>query len=163
MPTKSQHLQIRVTPEQKAALRRAAHGAGLGLSAYVLSQALPAYRLRFAELLQALQNERGRRFALAELNDLLSQLTPGELREAYVEAPPSELPPYWKNYVAAMIEQAAQAKKIAPPDWVRQIEPLAEPHFVTPMKSLRTHLLRASPVPFRRRNIFVDSTVGDRV
>jgi len=25
------------------------------------------------------------------------------------------------------------------------------------------HLLRAAPVPFKRRNIFIDSSVGDRV
>ncbi len=28
---------------------------------------------------------------------------------------------------------------------------------------LRTYLLRSSPVAFKRRNLFVDATVGDRV
>jgi hypothetical protein len=28
---------------------------------------------------------------------------------------------------------------------------------------LRAHLLRVSPTAFRRRNLFVDATVGDRV
>jgi hypothetical protein len=43
------------------------------------------------------------------------------------------------------------------------VPPLDEPHFATPLRGLRLHLLRASPVAFKRRNIFVDSSVGDRV
>ncbi len=62
-----------------------------------------------------------------------------------------------------MVERAAQAKRVAPPEWVRGIVPLDTPHFMTPMVSLRLHLLRSSPVPFKRRNIFVDSGIGTRV
>ena len=35
--------------------------------------------------------------------------------------------------------------------------------FASELKSLRLHLLTKSPAPFRRRNLFVDSTLGDRV
>jgi hypothetical protein len=105
----------------------------------------------------------GRRFALAELNDLLAKLTRAELSGALRDAPRLDLSPYWKNYVAAMVEQAAHLKTIPAPRWLSDIEPLAEPHFAGGLASLRLHLLRASPVPFRRRNIFVDSAVGDRV
>jgi hypothetical protein len=35
--------------------------------------------------------------------------------------------------------------------------------FGTPIESLRLHLLTASPPAFRRRRIFIDATVGDRV
>ena len=62
-----------------------------------------------------------------------------------------------------MVEQAAAQKGVTPPPWLREIEPLVEPHFATPLAGLRLHLLRASPVPFRRRNIFVDTGVGGRV
>ena len=62
-----------------------------------------------------------------------------------------------------MVEQAADQKHLAPPAWVRDIVPLATPHFATPLKSLRMHLLQAAPVPFKRRNIFVDAGVGSRV
>jgi hypothetical protein len=36
------------------------------------------------------------------------------------------------------------------------------PFFATRLKSLRPHLLRTTPVAFRRRNIFADSTIGAR-
>lgn len=161
--TKAQQLQIRVTAAQKAALKRLARRAGQGVSAYVLSRALPSAALRFEELLRALGDEGERRFALAELNDLLAGLAPGELADAAADADLRGLAPYLQNYVAAMVERAAQQKGVAPPAWVRDVPPLEKPHFVTPLRSLRLHLLRASPVPFRRRNIFIDSSVGDRV
>ena len=160
---RTEQLQIRVTREEKAVIRRLARRAGQGVSAYVLSRALPENPLRFAELLRTLQDEGERRFALAELNDLLAGLTRSEFRESVAEAPDETLSTYLRNYVAAMVEQAAQQKGIWPPAWVGGIERLPEPHFVTPLASLRPHLLRASPVPFRKRNIFVDSGIGDRV
>lgn len=163
MSLKSRQLQIRVTPRQKATLKRLARGAGQDVSAYVLSRVLPAARLRFGELVQSLRNDGARRFALAELNDLLAGLAPIELPDAVAEAEMDGLSPYLQNYVAAMVEQAAHHKSVAPPAWVRGVAPLTEPHFATSLPGLRLHLLRAAPVPFRRRNIFVDSGVGDRV
>ena len=163
MGAKSEQLQIRVTPREKVALKRRARRAGQDVSVYVLARLLPAARLRFGELLRALGDERERRFALAELNDLLTGLAPVELRDAVAEADLRELSPYLRNYVAAMVEQAAHQKRVAPPAWVNGVEPLEEPRFGAPLSSLRLHLLRAAPVPFVRRNIFVDSAVGDRV
>jgi uncharacterized protein (DUF1778 family) len=163
MSAKTQQLQIRVTPEQKVALKRQARRAGQSVSTYVLTRALPAARHRFDELLRALRDEEQRRFALAELSDLLAGLTPVELPDAVVEAELRGLSPYLQNYVAAMVEQAAHQKNVDPPAWVRDVEPMDEPHFAVSLSSLRLHLLRAAPVPFKRRNIFVDSAVGDRV
>ncbi len=160
---RTEQLQIRVTREEKAALKSLARRAGQGVSAYVLSRALPENQVRFAELLRALQDEGERRFALAELNDLLAGLTRSEFRESVGEAPDETLSPYLRNYVAAMVEQAARQKGVSPPAWVGGVEPLPEPHFAVPLPSLRPHLLRASPVPFRKRNIFVDSGIGERV
>lgn len=162
MGTKSEQLQIRVTPQEKVALKRQARLAGQDVSVYVLARLLPAARLRFSELLRALAGIE-HRFALAELNDLLAGLGPGELREAVAEAELRELSAYLRNYVAAMVELAAHRKQVAPPVWVNEVEPLEEPHFAVPLSKLRLHLLQASPVPFARRNIFVDSSVGDRV
>lgn len=160
---KTQQLQIRVTPEQKSALARLARRAGQDVSAFVLSRALPSASLRLGEILSALGDPDRWRFALAELNDLLTGLAPRELGEVAGDADLGGLSPYLQNYVAAMVELAAHQKGVAPPDWVRDVRPLEEPHFATPLEGLRLHLLRASPVPFRRRNIFVDSSVGDRV
>ena len=160
---KTEQLQIRATHKEKAALKRLARRAGQGVSAYVLSRALPENQLRYAELQRALQDEGEGRFALAELSDLLVDLTRSEFRDSVGEPPDEALSPYLRNYVAAMVEQAAQRKGISPPTWVGDVGPLPEPHFAVPLPSLRPHLLRVSPVPFRKRNIFVDSGIGDRV
>jgi hypothetical protein len=62
-----------------------------------------------------------------------------------------------------MVEVAAHQAGVLPPSWAEEVEPLAHPAFIDPSLRLRAHLLTASPPPFRRRNIFIDSTVGDRV
>ena len=161
--TKTRQLQIRVTPEQKAALGRLARRAGQDVSSFVLSRVLPSAALRFGELLRALAEGDRERSTLAELNDLLAELAPGELPEVTGSAELHGLSPLLRSYVAAMVEQAAYQKHVAPPAWVREIPPLEEPHFVTRLEGLRLHLLQSSPVPFKRRNIFIDSSVGDRV
>ena len=120
-------------------------------------------RMRFAGLLEALRIDGQPSFALAELNDLLSGLTSGELCSAVEHADLTGLTPYLQNYVAAMVELAAQRRDVPPPAWVRDVEPLEEPRFATPLASLRLHLLRSAPIPFKRRNIFIDSSIGDRV
>jgi uncharacterized protein (DUF1778 family) len=163
MPAKTEQLQIRVTPQQKMALKRLADAAGRDVSSYVLSRLVPPEQDRFADVLRALETEADRRFALAELNDFLHACPPIVFREAVGRADLGDLSPYLQNYVAAMVEQAADQKHLAPPAWVGDIAPLDAPHFATRMKSLRLHLLQAAPVPFKRRNIFVDAGVGARI
>jgi len=165
MTSKCRQLQIRVTAAQKAALKRLARGAGQDVSAYVLSRALPDARVRFGEVIRALRDGEDHRFVLAELNDLLSGQTRAQLTDVVAVAPREMegLPPRLQNYVAAMVEQAAYQRDVPPPSWVRDVVPLEEPYFAAPLRSLRLHLLRAAPVPFKRRNIFVDSGVGARV
>lgn len=119
---------------------------------------------QFARLLEALRDDDQPGFALAELNDLLSGLTSGELYRTVEHADLTGLTPYLRNYVAAMVELAAHRRDVPPPAWVRAVEPMEmEPRFATPLPSLRLYLLRTSPVPFKRRNIFIDSSIGDRV
>jgi len=132
-------------------------------AATMLSRALPDARLRFLRLLEALRDDEQPGFVLAELNDLLSGLTAGEMRVAVEHAELAGLTPYLRNYVAAMVELSAHRLDVPPPAWVRDVEPLETPHFATPLAGLRLHLLKAAPVPFKRRNIFVDSSLGDRV
>ena len=163
MTSKTQQLQIRVTPRQKAALKRHAAAAGLDVSTYVLSRVLPDEASRFAELLRHLQRESQRKFALAELNDLLSAVPSAIFADTVAHADLGSLSPYLQNYVAAMVEQAAHQKQVGPPLWVRDIAPLDAPHFATSLLSLRMHLLRSAPVPFKRRNLFVDAAIGARV
>jgi uncharacterized protein (DUF1778 family) len=166
MATKSHQLQIRVTPKEKAAIRRLARAAGQDVSSYVLARALPAAQGRFDGLLRALAAPDDRSYVLAELNDFLSTLSAPELAEAVgpVELAVLEaLPAYERNYVAAMVELACARRGRPSPAWTRGVRPLARPRFGTVLKSVRPHLLRASPVPFKRRNIFIDASIGDRV
>lgn len=159
---KTEQLQIRLTPSQKASLRRRARLAGQDLSTYVLSRVAPAAGGRFEEILGALPRSGERRFALAELHDLLADLAPAEFPELPGGPRIGALDPEMRNRVAAMVEQAAALAGSRPPAWTAAVVPLEDPVFASGLKSLRAHLLRVSPVPFRRRNLFVDSSIGDR-
>ena len=77
--------------------------------------------------------------------------------------PEARFPPFEANYLAATVEHAAAIKGVAPPRWTVTVEPLDAPWFASCLKSLRLHLLTHSPPPFRRRNLFIDSSVGQRV
>jgi uncharacterized protein (DUF1778 family) len=162
MGTKTGQLQIRVTPRQKASIKRLARRAGQSVSGYVLSRALPE-KSRFEELLPALREEDRHRFALAELNDFLARLTPTEFHDAVAYVEPEGMTPRIANYVAAMVEHTASRMDVDPPAWTADVAPLEEPWFPVKFPRLRPYLLRVAPVAFKRRNIFVDSTVGDRV
>ena len=165
MSPKSEQIQIRVSANQKAAIRRLAQGAGQDVSSYVLQRVLPDARLKFDEIIRGLGEESTSRFALAELNDLLTEMPGAQLIDVLAVASPelAELPPLLQNYVAAMVEQAAHIRNVAPPAWTEKVAPLDEPYFAGSLRSLRLYLLRAAPVPFKRRNVFVDSGIGARV
>ena len=99
-------------------------------------------------------------YPLAELNDLLTAAPADEIEKLPA---PSIADPYRLNYVTAMVEVAAHRAGVVPPLWTAAVTPLSAPVFVDPSLNLRAHLLTASPPPFRRRNIFIDSSIGDRV
>lgn len=160
---KTEQLQIRVSKAQKTALRRLAESAGTDLSTYVLQRALPDRTMEYREILSRLGTESTRKFAFAALDVLLVDLTPVEFGEVTNSPPPERAPLWVRNYVAAMVEEAAAQKLIAPPVWVRDVPVLREPHFVTDLKKLRPYLLRTTPVVYRRRNVFVDAGIGQRV
>jgi uncharacterized protein (DUF1778 family) len=163
MKPKTAQLQIRVTAAEKTAIQRLAGKAGMDMSAYVLSRVLSAPASRFAECIEACKNPESASYGLAELNSFLSGLSAPQLRHAVAAAPSVKLTPYIANYIAAMVEYACQKQSAAPPAWACAIEPLTDPVFATALQSLRLHLLTHSPPPFRRRNIFIDSSLGDRV
>jgi hypothetical protein len=115
------------------------------------------------DLVRALGEPELDRYVLAELNDLLSSLAPLELPDAIQDADVRRLTPFTANYLAAMVEQATYAAGVGAPVWVQRVPPLERPHFAAPMAGLRLHLISASPVPFKKRNIFVDATLGARI
>ncbi|HMI37095.1 MAG TPA: DUF1778 domain-containing protein [Steroidobacteraceae bacterium] len=159
---KSAQLQIRVTVAQKSAIRRAAARAGMGMSDYVLSRVLSVPAAQFQNAVKDCGGPESR-FALAELNALLARLSAGELREAVAEPATVSLTPFLANTIAAMVEFACARRAVAPPAWTRNIEPLDKPVFGSTLQGVRLHLLKSSPAPFRRRNLFIDATVGDRI
>ena len=62
-----------------------------------------------------------------------------------------------------MCETACNLRGLPAPAWTGKIEALAEPVFGSALPSLRLYLLTHSPASFRRRNIFIDSSVGAQV
>jgi AcrR family transcriptional regulator len=160
---KSAQMQIRVSVHEKVAIQRAAARAGMDMSAYVLAKVLPDSASEFRNCVKDCAGSESPRFALAELNSMLAILTAGELRDAIAAPLPSEMPRFLANYIAAMVEYACAKRGIAAPAWTRSIAPLADPVFGSELQSLRHYLLTRSPAPFRSRNIFIDSSVGDRV
>jgi hypothetical protein len=159
---KSTQLQVRVSPAEKAAIQRAARRAGLDMSAYVLGRVLPPPARRFQDLTDTCRDPERARFALGELSSWLATLSASELQEA-VLSPPAGLTPHLANYIAAMVEYACGRRGVVPPAWTLAIAPLTEPVFGSTLVSLRLYLLTHSPPPFRRRNIFIDATVGSSV
>ena len=141
----------------------AAKRSGMTMSAWLLSRALPSQQLRFQQLLTAFQTNEHERNSYAELNDLLTDLSAAMFSQVLERKPVQKLSSFTWNYLTAMVELAAAQKGLAPPQWTRDIKPLAIPYFGTALKSLCLHLLIHSPPVFRRRNIFIDATLGDRV
>lgn len=162
-PSKLSQLQLRVSEQEKSAIRRAAERAGMDMSAYVLSRVLPSTATAFQEAVAALTGPAEPSFALAEMNSLLSGFTAAQLRQAVASAPQAALSPFLANYVAAMTEMACNLQGLPPPAWTRTTEALPDPVFGSALPSLRLYLLTHSPAPFRRRNIFIDSSVGAQV
>jgi uncharacterized protein (DUF1778 family) len=162
-PIKKEQLQIRVSAEEKAALRALAERAGTDLSTFVLTRALPRLEREFHMLLHAIAEPARRAIALRELNDLLTDITAGDLGAVCADPWGLErLDERMQNYVAAMVEEAAGHLGVMPPRWTAEVAPLRMPWFNTESKVLRPYLLMASPVPYRRRNIFVESVLGTR-
>jgi hypothetical protein len=62
-----------------------------------------------------------------------------------------------------MVEYACARRGVALAEWTKAIAPLTEPVFGSELISLRLHLLTHSPAPFRRRNIFIDASLGASV
>ena len=159
---KTEQLQIRVSKSDKIAIQRGAARAGLDVSAYVLGRVHSAPAQAFARAVAA-TGQGDERFALAELNALLTPLTSAELREAIKEGIPRSLRPQLANTIAAMVETACAKRALPMPAWTREIAPLIEPAFGSTLQNLRLYLLTHSPAPFRRRNIFIDATLDDQV
>ena len=161
MTTKAEFLQVRVSRAEKRQIERAARAAGVSLSAYVLSRALPPGDGGFARACERLLGASEPQLVFATLHDILAALD-GEAISA-LGAPALDVASFEAAYVAAMVEVAAARAGAAAPAWCRTVQPQPRPWFASSLGGLRAHLLVSSPPPFRARNLFVDATIGARV
>ena len=161
MGARSSQLQIRVTAAEKDALKRLAAAAGESVSAYVLARVLPSEERLiaglFGELAVAGSDHRP---TLAELSRVLERMDPHDIGARIPEPEPGTLSPTLLNIVAALVESATHRKGVDPPRWVGGVPPLPKPHFGWPLRSLRPHQMRVTPIPFKRRNLFFDPAAG---
>lgn len=114
-------------------------------------------------LLRSIADAGGERIALAALSAWLYKLGPEELAQAMASPLPTSLSDYQANTVAAVVEHVCAKSDVRPPEWTRNIPPLAEPAFSSDLLSLRLHLLVNSPAAYRRRSLFVDAAPGGQV
>lgn len=163
MAPKTAQLQIRVSPEQKRTLKRLARDSGLDLSSWVLGRVLPHEGDRFRALTARLATTKERSYALAELADWLRALPRGVFERAVARPPASGLDAQTLNYLAGAIELAATRRGFSAPDWVDAVPAPPAPLFGSQLTAVRLHLLATAPVAMRRRNVFVDASVDQRV
>jgi len=166
MPRKSGQLQIRVSPAQKRRLKQLARDADMDVSSWVLSRVLPDDRERFHEFVSAVNaatDQTTRRLLLAEFADWLRALPSGAFARAVAESPGAGVDANLSNHLAGMIELAASRRGQPAPQWTRAVPPSTEPAFGSSLASLRLYLLTKAPVALRRRNLFMDASIDDRV
>lgn len=155
MGPKTSQLQIRVSPDQKAALKRLAADAGVSVSAYVLSVVLPPTQAEFQQHVNALTSPSDRRRVLADLVAFLSGLSPAEFPVSVHEVDLKGIPLLAQNLLASCVEQEATRKAVPAPDWTRNVPPMDRPYFEWDLRSLRPHLMRISPPAFKRRSLYL--------
>ena len=161
---KTEQLQLRVSAEQKEQIKAQAARAGEDVSKWVLSRLLPPPSEEFRRLINRLKSDPSpQSLTLAAIHDFLQRCSATRLEVAVQSADLRQLDAWTSNCVAAMVEYACASKHLPVPEWPQDIPPLEAPWFASRLESLRLHLLTSSPPPFRRRNLFVDSTLGDRV
>ena len=156
-------LQIRVSQAQKKLIGSAARRAGLDMSTYVLERIVPRPSLELQEIVDKLRNDSEASYVLAELSDFIFKLDKTEFERACLGLSLDQLSIFYRTYVASMLEVAAMQKNASLPEKILVVPALAKPYFGSDLKNLRLYLLTNSPAAFKKRNIFIDSSVGDRV
>ena len=154
MEAKTSQLQIRVSPTEKATLKRLASAAGLSVSAYVLSRVLPQAGEDVNRHIRAVEGGRNADQALSDLMLHLGDIADVEFGQVVEQVDVNGLTPLQRNYAAAAVEHEASRRDRPPPAWTSAVEPLARPHFPWSLRALRPHLMRISLAAFKRRNLY---------
>lgn len=163
MARKTSQLQIRVTPDQKRILQRLAREASMDVSSWVLRRVLPDEAERFQRLAAELIAPARIPFALAEVADFLRPLARAAFLRAVSGPPRVRIDPLTLNHLAGAIELATARHGLVPPAWTGKVRVPDTPTFGSSLKSVRLHLLTRAPVALRRRNVFMDASIDDRV
>ena len=146
MPAKTSQLQIRISPKDKARLRKLAMSAGMDVSSYLLSRALPDEVGHFAALTAELATTDAPAFVFAELHDLLSRCTAVDFSELVDTALPVRLVAWRANYLAAMVcdpaPDPAALSAAGEPTGLQATEPVHRYHPGRSAVSARTQLSR---------------------
>lgn len=157
MHAKTSQLQIRVSPAEKAALKRLADGAGVSISAFVLERALPRTHEGISARIRQLAGGKKLINALSDLMLHISSLSRDEFEGGVAAAELAALTPLQLNCAAAAVEHESWSRGLAPPTWTGTIPPLERPYFAWGLRSLRPRLLRVTPAAFKRRSVYVPS------
>ena len=157
MSAKTSQLQIRVSPQQKEALKRLARRAQLSVSEYVLARALPSSRLAFESGVAAVRSGEPKRIAVSSLLDVLAALPGAEFASTVAQIDMTATPEVPRNWVAACVEQEAAGRGSLPPSWASSTSPPEQPQFAGTLRSLRPYLMSVTPVAFKRRNLFLSA------
>jgi len=164
---KDKFLQIRLTSEQKESIRIAAKRANTDMSSWILSKVANSQSVEFLSLVKNLSTARQPSYVYAELHDFLMKCHSANFTLAVnsfaLQNEGLTLDCFQINYVTAMVEHRAKQLEQPVPAWCSEIPKLEIPYFGSSLKSLNLYLLLSSPVAFRRRNIFIDSSIGKRV
>ena len=76
-------------------------------------------------------------------------------RPELLSPPARELSPQLQALFAGVVESLATEADLPIPAWCEQVKALPQPWFVAGIENLKASALVESPLPFRRRNIFV--------
>ena len=71
------------------------------------------------------------------------------------EPPPRELPLRLTAIMSGTVERLCGEADVEVPPWCEMVPALREPWFVSGVENLKASALAESPLPFRRRNVFV--------
>jgi len=159
---KSDFIQIRVSKQEKQIIKSSAQLAGVDMSAWILQRVLHNDAKTFILILNKFETEE-QSFVFAELHDFLNRLNITNFELALHLKPTVSLSDFHINYVIAMIVFRANQLNASIPNWIHDYPVLQQPYFGSDLKSLRLYLLINSPIEFKQRNIFIDSSIGDRV
>jgi len=137
--------------------------AGMEMSSWVKKQLFSKDKRTYLDILKHVIPGENNKEGFALFHDFLNNITPTLLADVVVDLPERLRDTLSGNYMAAMVEVACHIKGVIPPLWVQKYKGLMTPYFSSTLPSLRMYLMQSSPPPFRRRNIFIDASIGDRV